>query len=450
MSPAKDQEYFGEGLAEELLHALARVQGLRVAARTSAFALKGMKLDVREIGKTLGVRAVLEGSVRKAGTRLRVTAQLIDAATGMHVWSERFDREERDVFDIQEEISLAIVEHLKVALLAGEKAALGKRSTGDTEAYNLYLKGLYFVARPNRESIEKALAFFRQALDRDPAFAQAHAGVAFAFASMGAISLAPPTDVFPKAKAAAGKALALDPESALAHAVLATVQYYFDLDWAAAETSFRRVLELNPSESIARGQYAWLLLSLRRFDEATAEIERALVVDPLMPLVYAWSVGIHGAAGRPEEALRDFEKLMQIDPAIGLAYFHAGVAYLRLGRVDEAIGILERGRPFIASPGWAEGIIQLCRLELGDRAAAEKIQADNLELRKRHPVSAVTLAYGFAALGDLDSAFEWLETAVRDRDSVIPVFNVYTEFLVPELARDPRFGALLDRLGLPR
>jgi tetratricopeptide (TPR) repeat protein len=141
---------------------------------------------------------------------------------------------------------------------------------------------------------------------------------------------------------------------------------------------------------------------------------------------------------------------MQIDPAIGLAYFHAGVACLRMGRVDEAIGILERGRPFIASPGWAEGMIQLCRLKQGDRAAAEKIQANNLELRKRHPVSAVTLAYGFAGLGDFDSAFEWLETAVREIDSIITVFNVYTEFLVPELTRDPRFGALLDRLGLPR
>ena len=161
MSPAKDQDYFGEGLAEELIHALARIQGIRVVARTSAFALKGMKLDVREIGKMLGVGAVLEGSVRKAGNRLRVTAQLIDAATGLHLWSERFDREERDVFDIQDEISLAIVEHLKVTLLAGEKTALRKRSTADTEAYNLYLKGLYFVARPNPESYAKALDFFQ-------------------------------------------------------------------------------------------------------------------------------------------------------------------------------------------------------------------------------------------------------------------------------------------------
>ena len=449
MSPAKDQEYFGEGLAEELLHALARVRGLRVAARTSAFALKGLKLDVREIGKTLGVRAVLEGSIRKSGNRLRVTAQLIDARTGMHVWSERFDREERDVFDIQEEISLAIVEQLKVALLAGEKAALGKRSTADTEAYSLYLKGLYFAARPNRESLEKAQAFFRQALDLDPDFAQAHAGVAMVFASMGAINLAPQKEAFPKARDAAERALALDPESALAHAVSASVQYYYDLDWAAAEKSFRRVLELNPSETIARGQYAWLLVTLRRFDEAAAEIERALAVDPLMPILYAWSVGVHGAAGRPDEALEDFSRLLQIDPTIGLAYFHAAVAYFRKGLYDETVGTIQKGAQYVSFPGWGEDLVLLCRLKKGDRAGAEEIQARMLEARKTLPVSAVTLAYGAAALGDLDSAFEWLETAVRDRDSVIPVFNVYTEFLVPELARDPRFGALLDRLGLP-
>ena len=461
MSSAKDQDYFGEGLAEELIHALARVQGLRIVARTSAFALKGMKLDVREIGKMLGVRAVLEGSVRKAGCRLRVTAQLIDASTGMHLWSERFDREERDVFDIQDEISLAIVEHLKFLLLSGKDEGLRvlsngsveglrKKPTTSTEAYNFYLKGLYFVSRPNREALENALVFFRQALDLDPDFAQAHAGVAMVFASMGAINLAPQNEVFPQAKAAAERALALDPESALAHALSATVQYYFDLDWAAAEKSFRRVLELNPSESIARGQYAWLLVSLRKFDEAMAEIKRALTIDPLMPILYAWSVGIHGAAGRTDEALEDFSRLLQIDPTIGLAYFHAAMAHYRRGEFVRAIEVLEKGAMYVSFPGWGEDVLFLCRLGLGDRAGAEEIQTRMLEARKTLPISAVTLAYGFAGLGDLDSAFKWLETAVRDKDSIIPVINVYTEFAVPELAHDPRFGAFLDRLGLPR
>ena len=234
MSPAKDQDYFGEGLAEELIHALARVQGLRVVARTSAFALKGMKLDVREAGKMLGVRAVLEGSVRKSGDRLRITAQLIDAATGMHIWSERYDREERDVFAVQDEISLAIVEHLKVSLLSGEKAALRKRSTADTEAYNLYLKGLYFMARPDAGSYAKALEFFRAAVVKDPGFAQAYAGMAFVFGALGIMNLAPPSEMWPKAKAHMQKALALDDDLAEAHAVAATMAFWYEWNWDAA------------------------------------------------------------------------------------------------------------------------------------------------------------------------------------------------------------------------
>jgi len=449
MSPAKDQDYFGEGLAEELIHALARIQGIRVVARTSAFALKGMKLDIREIGKMLDVRAVLEGSVRKAGSRLRVTAQLIDAGTGLHLWSERFDREERDVFDIQDEISLAIVEHLKVTLLAGEENALRKRSTTDAEAYNLYLKGLYFIARPNPESIPKALNFFHDALDRDPNFALAHAGVSSVYGALGTMNLAPPAEVFPKAKAALEKALALDPDLAEAHAMAAGVEFWFEWNWAAAEKSFGRVLALNPGDTTARGMYAWLLLSRRRFDEGLAEIKRALTLDPLMPVLYAWSIGLHAAAGRSDEALAEFSRLQQIEPNFGLAYFHAGVAYFRKSLIDEAIETLQKGCQLVVFPGWNESMLLLCYLKKGDRKKAEQALEEMLEDRKRHPVSATCLAWGLAALGDFDSAFRWLETAVRERDSVMVIVHVYTEFAVPELARDPRFGALLDRLHLP-
>ncbi len=171
---------------------------------------------------------------------------------------------------------------------------------------------------------------------------------------MGAISLAPQNEVFPKAKAAVERALALDPDSALAHAVSASPSYYFDLDWAAAERSFRRVVELNPSESLARGQYAWLLVSLRRYDAAMAEIKRALAIDPLMPILYAWSVGIHGAGGRPEEALEDFSKLLQIDPTIGLAYFHAGMAYFRRNDTTRPSRSSGEGHAISPRPGWGD------------------------------------------------------------------------------------------------
>lgn len=449
MSPAKDQDYFGEGLAEEIIHALARLQKIRVVARTSAFALKGMKLDVREIGKMLDVRAILEGSVRKSGNRLRVTAQLIDAGTGLHLWSERFDREERDVFEIQDEISLAIVEHLKVTLLAGEKAALRRRSTADTEAYNLYLKGLYFSARPNLESTQKALNFFHEALGRDPNFALAYAGVAFTFASRGVLNLAAPTEMYPKAKAALEKAFALDPDLAEAHAVAALLEFWFEWNWTAAEKSFGRVLALNPGDAMSLGQYAWLLMSRRRFEESLAEIKRALALDPLMPLFYALSIGIHVAARRYDEALAEFSRLQQIEPNFGLAYFHVGTAYYFKGLIDEAIEKFEKGRQLVISPGWSEAFLLMCYLKKGDRKKAEEILAEMLEDRKRLPVSPVMLAWGFAALGDLDGAFDWLETAIEERDTLMAFFHVYSEMMVPDLARDPRFTAILDRLQLP-
>jgi TolB-like protein/predicted Ser/Thr protein kinase/Flp pilus assembly protein TadD len=449
MSPAKDQDYFGEGLAEEIIHALAPLQGIRVVARTSAFALKNMKLDIREIGKMLDVRAVLEGSVRKSGNRLRVTTQLIDAATGLHLWSERFDREERNVFDIQDEISLAIVEHMKVTLLAGEKNRLRKRPTADTEAYNLYLKGLYFVARPNLESTQKALDFFHEALDRDPDFALAHAGVAFTFASQGILNLAAPAKMYPKAKAALEKAFALDPDLAEAHAVAATLEFWFEWNWTAAEKSFGRVLALNPGDEMSLGQHAWLLISRRQFEEATVEIKRALALDPLMPLYYAWSVGIHVAARSYDEALAEFSRLQQFEPNFGLAYFHAGTAYYFKGLIDKAMEKFEKGRELVISPGWSEAFLLLCHLQKGDRKKAEEILAEMLEDRKRLPVSPVNLAWGFAALGDLDGAFSWLETAIEERDTLMAFVHVYCEMMVPALTRDPRFTAILDRLHLP-
>jgi serine/threonine-protein kinase len=449
MSPGKDQDYFGEGLAEELIHALARVQGLRVVARTSAFALKGMKLDLREVGKMLGVRAVLEGSVRKAGDRLRVTAQLIDAATGMHIWSERYDREERDVFAIQDEITAAIVDHLKVTLLSGEQAALRKRSTADTEAYNLYLKGLYFVARPDAASYAKALDFFSAAIGKDPGFAQAYAGTASVYAALGIMNLAPPTEMWPKAKAFLQKALALDDDLAEAHAVAAALAFWFEWEWDAAGRSFDRVLSLNPGDATSHGMRGWFLLNRRRFDESIREVNKALELDPLMPLFYAWSVGLNWSVGRADDALREFAKAMEIDPNLGLAYFHAGMAYYQKGLLDEAAEAFEKGKRLFAPPGWADGMLGLISLKKGDRAGAARTLEQALESGKmvRH-VSPTALAWLAAELGRLDLAFELLDKGYEQRDTLMGFVHIYTELLTPALAADPRFKGVLAKMKL--
>jgi TolB-like protein/tRNA A-37 threonylcarbamoyl transferase component Bud32/Flp pilus assembly protein TadD len=449
MSPDKDQDYFGEGIAEELINALAHIRGLRVVARTSAFALKGRSLDVREIGRLLSVKAVLEGSVRKAGDRLRITAQLINVEDGFHLWSERFDRKMDDIFAIQDEISAAIVESLKVTLKVGEKTALRKRRADDPEAYNLYLKGLYFAARPSAEPYNKALSFYRAASDKDPNFALAYAGTASVYAGLGIMNLAPPAEMWPKAKAALKTALSLDEDLAEAHAVAAALAFWYEWDWDAANRSFDRVLSLNPGDAVSHGMRGWFCLNRRRFDEAIKEIKRALELDPLMPLYYAWSVGLHWSVGRPDEALQEFTKAIEIDPNLGLAYFHGGVAYFLKGRWGEGIELLERGKKQFAPPGWIEAIQGLALLRKGDRDKAARILEEMIESKKTvKNVSAAGIAWLAAELGKLDLAFEFLDKAYEERDILMAFIHVYTEVFSPALSADPRFKGVLARMNL--
>jgi serine/threonine protein kinase/Tfp pilus assembly protein PilF len=449
MSPEKDQDYFGEGIAEELINALAHIQELRVVARTSAFALKGMNLDIREIGRKLDVTAVLEGSIRKAGNRLRITAQLINVEDGFHIWSERYDREMADIFAIQDEISMAIVDCLKVTLRVGEKTALKKRSTGNPEAYSLYLKGLYFFARPNPESWGKALNFFRAAIDKDPNFALAYAGMANLFGGLGVLNLAPPAEMWPKAKAALQKALELDENLAEAHAVAALLAFWYEWDWDAAGRSFDQVLTLNPGDALSHGNRGWFCLNRRRFDEAIREMKRALELDPLMPLYYAWSVGLHVAVGKPDEALQEFAKALEIDPNLGLAYFHAGLAYFRKGLLDEALDTFEKGKKLIVFPGWIEGSLGLFYLQKGDREKAAQILGQMIEEKKKvRNITATGIAWLAGALGKLDLAFEFLDRAYEERDTLMAFIHIYTEFLCPMMTSDPRYKDILAKMKL--
>jgi serine/threonine protein kinase/Tfp pilus assembly protein PilF len=448
MSPEKDQDYFGEGIAEELINALAHLRGLRVVARTSAFALKGMNLDIREIGRKLDVKAVLEGSIRKAGNRLRVTAQLIDVEDGFHLWSERYDREMVDIFGIQDEITAAIVDSLKVRLLAGEKTALKKRSTNDPEAYSLYLKGLYFFARPSPESYNKALDSFQAAIDKDPNFALAYAGMANIFGGLGVLNLAPPAEMWPKAKAALQKALSLDEDLAEAHSVAAALAFWYEWDWEAASRSFDRALALNPGNAMSHGQRGLFCLNRKKFDEAIREIKKALELDPIMPIFHAWSVCIHWSVGRFDEALQEFAKALEIDPNLGLAYFHAGMAYTLKGFLDEALETLEKGKKLIVFPGWLETTIGLIYLRKGDRKKAELILEEMIESRNKVNISATSIAFLAGELGKLDLAFEFLDKAYEERDSLMAYIHIYTGFLSPAISADPRFKDVLAKMKL--
>jgi TolB-like protein/Tfp pilus assembly protein PilF len=446
MSLQKDQEYFCDGIAEELINALTHIRDFRVVARTSAFAFKGKNLDVREIGRTLGVGTILEGSIRKAGTKLRVTAQLIGIEDGCHLWSEKFDREMDDIFAIQDEISAAIVDHLKIALLAGEKAAIRKRPAGNPEAYNLYLKGLFFVNRPSAEALHKAIECFGAAIGFDPDFAPAYVGAAHAYGSFGVLALCTPAGMYAKAKTALKKALELDCGLAEAHAEKALIDFYCDYDWAAAESSYRRSFALNPGNALAHANYAWFCLTRRRFDEAVSEIKLAQNLDPLMPLLYAFSTGIYNATGRPDEAIEEFQRAVELDPNLGLAYFHAGTAYHQKGQMEQAVFTLRKSRELGGYAGWAEAYLGMAFLAMGSRDQAEAVLEELLEMKRRTYVSSFCLGVLWGVLGNLDRAFECLDAAVEERDSIIPFAHIYAD--IEPLRSDPRFRTMLRRLNL--
>ena len=448
MSPDRTQEYFAEGIAEEIIHALARVEGMRVVARTSSFALKGKSLDVREIGRVLNVGSVLEGSVRASGSRLRITAQLINVDDGFHVWSERFDREAGDVFAVQDEITASIVDRLAVALRLGERAALGNRRRVDPQAYALYLKGKYFANRISPETVEPALRCFAEAIARDPGFAPAHAGIATVWGDLAEFNLAPPQEAWPRVRAAAEQALALDPDVPEAHFALGGMAMWYDWDWTAAEAGMTRAVALNPGDGATRGRYAWMLLNRRRFDECCAAIRQALAADPLSPILYAFSVGLHAACGRGEDALEDFRRAVELAPQFGLPYFHAGVANLSLGRLEEAVRVVEDGRRQGLTVFWADCIVGMARAKQGRREEAVAALERMIEQHQTASVSCASIAYVAACLGDFDTAFAWFDRGYAERDGLLPSVHVYTDVFVPALARDPRFRALLERLRL--
>jgi serine/threonine-protein kinase len=337
-------EPFTDGLTDELIGALGKVRGLKVAGRTSAFALRGKGLDVHAIADALGVTTVLEGSVRRAGSRLRVSAQLVSAPEDRVLWAESYARELADVFAVQEEIAQAIVGALRVELGGGgapARASLVERPPASLEAYELYLKGRYlFNSRVSRDGILQALRYFEQAAERDPHYARAHAGVSDACAYLAILGHSSPREVFPKANAAVNRALALDETLAEAHVSLAHLLVY-EFDWAGAEREYRRAIALDPGNVVAHYLFALCLQDLLRHEEAIAEVEAARAIDPLSPQVLTLAGFIHSRAGRLDEGIRLLQEALSFSPQNDIAHQFLGHAYLQKRMAPEAIRAFE-------------------------------------------------------------------------------------------------------------
>ena len=448
LSPNRENEYFSDGMTEELITALGRVEGLQVAARTSAFALKGSNLDARAVGETLHVATVLEGSVRRAGDRLRVAAQLVDSRSGYHLWSDEYDRQLKDVFAVQEELARAIVGALRVRLEpAGRpRAGLVEPATADLEAHDLYLQGRSVWNQRTAESFRRAVDFFDRAIARDSGFAQAYAGLADTYVLLPFYGHTRPSDAFPQAKAAALRALALDSTLAEAHASLGYVLAVADFDWHGAETEFRRAIALNPSYATAHHWYADYLDMVGRPDEAVAEIERARRLDPLSRII-AGEVGYtYMMARRYDDALRQLRATLELDPGFPQTWSYLCGVYVLERMPREATAACERAT---ALSGRIKGMgrLAVAYALAGERPKAAAVLRELKARSRREYVPPHFIAQAELAVGDTARAFEWLERAYAARDPTLTQ-NLFDPLWDP-LRADPRFVRLRQRMGLP-
>jgi len=444
MSPDPEQEYFCEGMAEEVINALGTIEGLRVAARSSAFRFTGKALDIQEVGNALNVGSVLEGSVRTAGNRVRVTVQLVDVDNGFQIWSERYDRDMEDIFALQDEISDSIVQALQVQLGTDVREDLD-RPAASVEAYHLYLKGQHNWYKRERGSLQKAADFFEQAIAVDPDYALAYAGLAISYCSLAFYGMNP-TIARARATAAVKRAAALAPGLAEVHAALGMVASWFAFDWETAEREYKAAVEANPSYALAHIWYGMALATLSRHDEAIAHAARAREVDPLSPYANTALGLAYVQAGRRTEALPLLEESVNIDADFLYTLWVLGSTYGALGRHDEAVAVFERAIAlsggssyYLSWLGWAYG-------NAGRRPEAEKILE---QLTAGYPddgIQPLMLMQVSSGLGDLDSAFAWLEKSVAQGD---PAAGFMGFCPMDPLREDPRFDRIRESLGIP-
>ena len=444
LSPQKDQEYFCDGIAEELINSMTKIKDLRVVARTSAFAFKGEKSDIREIGQKLNVKTVLEGSVRKSGNRLRILAQLINIEDGFHIWSDKYDRDMDDVFAIQDEISLAIVDNLRGKLLGEEKAKLVKRQAVDAEAYKLYLKGLYFCNKRSKEGMEKGMNFFEQAIETDPSYAQAYSGLADSFALLTFWTFLPPKDGFPKAKALAEKALGIDGSLAEAHVSLAWTIFCYEWDWAVVEKEYKTAIQLNPGLANAHHWYSIFLSVMERHEEALFEIKKALDLDP-MSLMINTNVGLlYLHMRRYDKAVEVLKKTIEMDSNFGQAHYMLARTYLAMEKYAEAFSAALAAKKH--GIRWADAELGFVYGKTGHKDKARALLQELEVLSKTRYVPPTTFAAIYSALGEIDKAFEWVDKGFEEREIAMPFYKVMPDF--DDCRSDPRFEKLLKKLNL--
>jgi serine/threonine-protein kinase len=440
LSGGQENEYFSDGVTEEIINALANVEGLRVVARTSAFSFKGRNLNVRQIGDELNVATVLEGSVRREGNQLRVVAQLIGAADGYHLWSKTYDRELKGVFSVEDELARAIVQALKPKLVQGPD--LVAQSTASTEAHDLYLRGRYFWNQRTKEGLTQATALFGRVIALDPSYALAHSGLADSYALSIDYGQARAAEVLPEAKAHALKALELDDALAEGHASLGIIGIK-DYQWGTAERELKRAIELRPGYATAHHWYALGLAWTGRVAEARAEAEQARQLDPTSMIINNLVAITLFISRDYEGAVAQEIKTLELNPAADVPRFFLALSYQQLGRFAEALAALDK------APAQNSGL-QTVRARVlaasGDRAAAQRLLGEIEKRFAAEPVPRGALAAVHLALGDKDGTFQLLGRGVEERDQSVLNLKVSPQW--DPIRSDPRYHKLLMRMNL--
>jgi TolB-like protein/tRNA A-37 threonylcarbamoyl transferase component Bud32/Tfp pilus assembly protein PilF len=448
LSPEKNQEYFCDGLAESIINALTKVKDLRVPARASSFSFKGKERDIQEIGNRLNVNTILEGSVQKAGNRIRITAQLIKVADESHLWSEQYDRDLDDVFSIQDNITFAIIDKLKVELLGNARDNVVKRYTNSREAYDSYLRGQWiFNNKFTAEDWKKAISHYNRAIEIDPNFSLAYVGLALIHTSSAFYDFISPNDAIPKYKDALYHALMIDNELPEAIGLSGYARFRFEWDWSGAEAEMKRALELNPNVAVIHRYYAKFLMAICQIDQALDEYLISLEIDPSIFAQSEYAMFLYYAR-RYDDAIKLCKKLLEIDPDYPLIHYFLGACYVQKPQFQEAISSLEKSVELSGRSTELLANLAYCYAASGNKEKALGVLEELNEQSAAQYVSSIFISPVYALLQDNDKAFELLELAYKERDPDLIWLKVDPYFDV--IRSDPRYEAMLKKLGLSR
>jgi len=449
LSPEQDQEYFGDGIAEELMFALSRVPKLRVVSQTSVFAFKGRGMDVRAIGSQLDVEHILEGSVRKAGQKLRITVRLTDVVSGFSIWSEVFTCELKDVFVVQEEIARSVADALRLTVAGGEPAQLPRSRACNVDAFNQYLIGRAFWNKQTESSFRAAITHFENCLKEDPNYAKAYFGISDCYRKLEFWGLMRPLDALPRAKEAARKALEMDSSLIEARVPLAAITAVNEWKWAQADSMFQNILSFHPDYAPAHQAYAMMCLApMRRFDEAINHIQIARRLDPLALLINAHVGGAFYLAGRYDEAIEQLRSTLELEPNYHLAHLGLAVAFGEKGMFDEAIALLHRAKTLAGEIMPIRGALGNIYARAGRISEAEAVLTELVELQTVRYVSPLDFSLIYAGLGKTAEVFQCLKQAAADHCGRLAWTLIGPRF--ESLRADPRFVELFDHVNLGR